>query len=343
MSAFMESRVWKFMKRILSLLSSPEALFWSIGSWVTYYTFMMIWDKESFAHFVNGLADRTIMQVPYLLFLLTGYLNLFRSSKKCLKTNIWKLAGTKLLPFGILLVFTGAFISISSRQFQWINAMPGDEIRPRWAQEQYRVESVDAGVRDRLLDIDSEGESGIFKYEPKVTISQSGQAARSIGAFPPSRVGNTFYHVLNFGMAPSFAISEGGVLKGREYVPLRLLMPGSNDSFEIQPLPYKFLVSFEPDRTIQKGSVKAGEYNMKDPLLRIRVLEGQDVVAEEVTRESMSFRNIRLDVGKPVYWVQLEAVKDRGVYLIVSGLLFTCLGLPLYVISICMNLLRRQD
>lgn len=324
------------------LLSSPEMLFWIVGLWLSYYTTLVIWDKEAFSNYITGLTTKRILQAPFVLFLIVGYLNLVRVVNKAGGRSIGRTLMKAVLPLGLLLALTGAFISITTRQFEWIMALPGDGIRPRWSSDRITVEDVDPGIHDRILDIDLEKGVGLFKYEPKVTIRSSRSEVHQIGAFPPSKIGDTFFHVLNFGLAPSLTISEQGVIRAQEFVPLKILAPGSSDTFEIQPLPYTFLISLEPERVHQKGAVTASEYNMRDPLYRIRVLEERDVIAEEVTKERISFKNNTLGFHKPMFWVQLEVVKDRGVYLIVAGLFLVLIGIPIYGAERVMHILLHK-
>lgn len=301
----------------------------------------MIWDKEAFAHFISGLQSNPVIQLPFLLFLFSGYLNVVRASAAAFADSMARALRIAVLPLGLMLVFTGGFLSITTRQFEWITAMPGDFIQPHWSDDRYTVIDVDPGLDDRILDLEVENAGGLFKYEPKIAVQDSRSNKYLIGAFPPSKIGDSFLHVLNFGLAPSLSISEQGVVKAQEYVPLKILAPGSSDTFEIQPLPYNFLISMEPEKVYQKGKVKAAEFNMRDPLYRIRVLKGQEVIAEEVTKDKVQFSDVSLGIQKPVFWVQLEAVRDRGVYLIITGLFFVVFGIPLYFAELVMRIFHK--
>lgn len=341
MTRVLQNRGLRFLNRIFVLLSSREMIFWIMGLWLIYYTISMIWNQEAFAHFIFGLKSNVAMQLPFVLFLVSGYLNLIRASVAAFGDSWARAMRIAVLPLALMLVFTGVFISITTRQFEWIMAMPGDSIQPHWSSARYKVEDVDPGVKERILDIDIEKGGGLFKYEPKATLQKSSSEVYKIGAFPPSKIGDSFFHVLNFGFAPSLSLSEQGLVKVQEFVPLKILAPGSSDTFGIPPLPYKFLISLEPEKVHQKGNVKAAEYNMQDPLYRIRILEGQKVIAEEVTKEKVEFNNMSLGFQRHVFWVKLEAVKDRGVYLILSGLFLAIAGIPLYVAELVMRIFHK--
>lgn len=93
-------------------------------------------------------------------------------------------------------------------------------------------------------------------------------------------------------------------------MPLMILLPGSSDYFEVSPYPYRFLVSLEPSRTFQKGNLIASEYKTKEPLFRVRMFKGEEIVAEETSNNTIVFDNLTLSFTEPTFWIQLEAVKD---------------------------------
>ncbi|GAB4483804.1 MAG: hypothetical protein OHK006_06120 [Thermodesulfovibrionales bacterium] len=327
----------RILSRMLSTLSTKEFLAWIIGAWIILYVSSMIWTKESFAYFVAGLKKNLIVQVPFILFLASGYLNLLRFAVPALKKGARRGLVMTVLPLGALLFLTGFFISASTRSFEWIYVKPGDVVRLPWSPEEYQVETIVPGLAERFLDIDIESGTGLFKYEPKVKIRDHEGEIFEVGAFPPAKIHGSYFHILNFGMAPKLSISENSVVRGEEYVPLRILGPGSVDTFEIQPLPYKFLLSLEPQRTIQKGQMKASEYDMTSPLYRIRVLEGETVIAEEVTKEGVRFKNFEIGFHEPGFWVHFEIVKDRGVLFILAGIFLTVAGGPLFAVGMLMK------
>lgn len=329
-------------RHFFRILASREVLAWLIGGWILLYVSSMIWTQESFAYFMGALRDNIVVQIPFVLFLVSGYLNLITGSAPLFKNNPKRFLAAALFPLGILLFLTGFFISGATRDFEWVLIQPGDVIQPRWGSAAYRVEAVDPGVRERFLDIDIDSGRGLFKYEPKVTVKDRSSRIFEIGAFPPTRIDDAYYHILNFGLAPNISISENAVLKAQAYLPLKILGPGSTDTFEIQPLPYKFMLSLEPERTIQKGGMEAGEFDIRSPRFRVRVFEGEKVIAEEVTKESIRFNNLEMGFAEPGFWVQLEIVKDYGVFIILAGLLVAAAGMPLFIIGILVMLFKKN-
>jgi len=334
--------MFKVIKATAGLLSSSAFLIWLIGGWILYYVSSMIWTKESFAYFIAGMGSNLFIKIPFLLFLLSGYLHFIRVFIRTFRMNKGQLLTGVFLHIGILLFFTGFFISASARQFDWIVAGAGDSIQPKWSTEKYRMKAIDPGLKERFLDIDIGSGKGLFKYEPKFTLQDRLSRTFEVGAFPATKIDDTYYHILNFGLSPGMSLSEGDEVKAQGRVPLKILGPGSTDFFEIQPLPYKFLISLEPEKVIRKGALKASEFNIRSPLYRVRVLEGEKVIAEAVSKESILFNNMKLVFFEPGYWVQMEVVKDRGVPFIISGIFLIAAGLPLFMIGVALRIIQKN-
>lgn len=323
-----------FISRAIRLLSSATFLFRIAGVWIAYYVLSAIWTEGAFAAFAYGLSENPLVQVPFLLFLISGFLNLVRMLREEAGKGIARLVTKMLLPFGVFILLAGYFISLSTRQFDWVIAAEGHTFKPPWGDESFTVSGIRPGIKESFLDSDEMGKSGsdIFAYEPKATIVDSASKPVVIGAFPPARIGNSYGHILNFGLAPGIRLTEGDELKQEGYMPLRLLPPGNNDSFEIQPYPYLFEVSLEPEKVIEKGRTRASQYNLKLPRYRVRVLKGEKTIAEDVSTDRLSFDNLTISFFEPTYWIQIELVKDRGALLVLAGLFLTAVGIPIYVV-----------
>jgi hypothetical protein len=150
-----------------------------------------------------------------------------------------------------------------------------------------------------------------------------------IGAFPPDKIDDTYYHILKFGLAPGVSLLERGQVRDESYVVLRILEPGSSDYFEIPSYPYRFLVSMAPERTFQKGKLEASQFNPMKPLYKVRVFKGDREIADGISTEGIFFDDFSLRFFKPKFWMHLEAVKDPGIQVIRLGILLIVIGLPL--------------
>lgn len=329
-------------KVALRILSSKVFLLWLMGCWVVFYVTIAVWTNETFAQFAENLRNNPLVQFPFVLFLVGGYLNIVRAARERIQQGKARLFAWMVLPLGIMVFLTGFFISITTRQFEWPIVGEGHIVTPGWAMESYRITGVRPGIRERFLDIDVGRGKGIFSYEPKLTMTDSSSKTYEVGAFPPTKIDDTYYHILNFGLAPGVSLSEGGSVKDQGYTVLRILGPGSSDYFEIPPYPYRFLVSLEPEKTFQKGSLRASEFNLKSPTYKVRVFEGEKVIAEGISKEGIRFDNLTLSFFEPTFWIQLEAVKDPGLPVILTGLALVLAGIPLWTVQFLIKLLASR-
>jgi hypothetical protein len=307
---------FQIIRKPFEILSSKVFLIWMIGGWIIFYTISAIWMKEAFGFFIIGIDKNPFIQIPFILFLMSGYLNFMRASRDTLKKSIKQFFIWMVLPAGILLFFTGFFISIATRQSAWMITGEGHFVKPGWSSENYRVTKIKPGLKESFLDIDIDTGTGIFQYEPKLTMTDRSSRTVEIGAFPPDKVGDTYYHILKFGLAPGVSLLEGGQVRDESYIVLRILEPGSSDYFEIPPYPYRFLVSMAPERTFQKGELEASQFNPMNPIYKVRVFKGDKVIADGISTEGIFFDNFTLRFFKPKFWTHLEAVKDPGIQVI---------------------------
>jgi len=322
------------LKGFIHIISSRSFLVWIVSGWVIFYITGAIFLKEAFAFFIGGLRDNPLIYIPFVLFLLSGYANLLRRIKDNVRENSWKIIGF-IAPFGLMVFLTGFFISVHWREFDWIVTGEGDVIRPRWSEEEYQIVKVNSGIKDRFLDME---EGGILAHEPRANVKDRESRMVEIGAFPAKRLSGNYLHILNFGIAPRVVLSEDSRVVTEGYIPMRILPPGSYDFFEIPPYPYRFTISLSPERIIQKGGVKAMEYNIKNPLFRLKVTRGDKVISETEGVREIALDGVRLTIGEPIPWLMLEVVHDPGLPVMVSGIFLSLIGIPLWFLFL---LIRR--
>lgn len=329
------------MKRIFGILSSKTFLMWVAGSWVAFYVLTAIWTREAFVLFVTGVSTNVFFKIPFVLFLISGYCNLMRVWGEALADRKALYILRFVLPLGVMLFFTGFFLSLSTKQFKWIVVGEGQRMQPPWSDESYIVTDIKPGLRESFLDIEEEG-TGIFAYEPKVTLADKSSQLYEIGAFPPTRIGSNFYHILNFGIAPGVRISDEMKVREEGHIPLRLLPPGNNDSFEITPYPYRFLIKLEPEKVVWKGNRAASQFSLSPPRYHVRVFKGEKIIAEAVSSEKITFDTFALSFFEHAFWVQIEVVKDSGALIMLAGILLMCVGAALYILYLSISFIYNR-
>ncbi len=319
------------MKHLFNIISSKAFLLWLIGLWIMYYIASAIFMDEAFAAFVHYLEKKIVFQMPFVLFLLSGFLNIIRSARRRWKEGRVLFFMRLIMPFGIMVFFTGFFISVTTRDVSQHLAGEGDIVRSFEAGEGYEITGIKSGLKDAYIDIDAGPGKGVFAYEPKLTVVDKDSSVFEIGAFPPKKIKGTYYHILDFGFAPGIVLYEDSQLKDEGYMPLRILPPGISDFFEVQPYPYRFLISMKPEKVVQKGDMTGSQYNLKNPVYNIRVFKGESIVSEGDSEADMRFDNLTIRFFEPAYWVRLQIVRDFGAPVIIIGLFMTAGGIPFFL------------
>ncbi len=304
-----------------------------------YYVSLAIWMDEAFAFFVSGVEKTSLIQALFILFLVSGYLNLIRGIKVRFSGNKIGFVAWLMLSAGAMLYLTGFFLSINVRQFDSRLAGEGDVIRPSWSSENYRVVDLSPGIKSQYK---KSGQDGLLDHEPEITLIDGLDKAYRVGAYPPVKIGRTYFHILNYGIAPGVELFENGRLIQSGYMALRLLPPGRSDYFDIMPYPYRFLVSLAPE-TDHGGTAQAPVFNLENPRYSTRVFSGEKVIAEGDSGEALSFDRFALGYFRHTYWVQLEAAKDPGIPIIKYGIFLIVFGMPVYLLRLVIALLPFRN
>ncbi|RJQ47629.1 MAG: hypothetical protein C4538_05000 [Nitrospiraceae bacterium] len=322
----MKNSALKLIQLPLNVLSSKAFFLWIIGGWILYYVLSAIWAREAFAGFISGLEGNALIRIPFILFLVSGYFNLIRASVSVLKKGGIQFFLWLLLPLGALIFFTGFFISVSLKQIEQVIVGEGDIVQPSWSSDSYMITKINPGLRENITDMDAW--KGIFAYEPKMTLVDRNSRPFLVGAYPPEKIGNTFFHILNFGLAPGVRLFEKNQIKSEGYMALKILQPGSSDLFEIEGYPYRFQVSMEPEKIFQGEGGIVSRYNLKLPVYKVKVYRDEEVIAEGISKEGIKFDDLDIGFYEPVFWSMLEIVNDPGIRLIKTGILLIVIGLP---------------
>lgn len=333
------------IKGILKALAGKGVLIWLAGGWVVFYVTWAIWSKEAFAAFAMGLGQNPLIRVPFMVFLLSAFLNLLRVSRAVYKGAKTPAKGWVVfvlwvfLPAGVFLFMVGFFMSANFRQEARLLVSEGKIVR--WQESVYRVQEIKAPLEEELLDVATEpGISSIFKYEPKIVLAR-GDERHEVGAFPPKSIDGTYYHILNFGLAPGIRLSREGAVLWEGYIALWVLPPGAVDGFKISRYPYRFSIKIVPEKIIEKGKTTARIYSLKSPAYEVTVRKGENVLFKGSSKDGVRFDSLALSFFKPSYWALLEVVKDPGRIVIILSLALIAVGIPLRVPLLICRVVRR--
>jgi len=325
------------VRGIYNILSSKTSLIWLITGWVIYYVTNAVWSKEAFANFIGGLSNNPLLQIPYIVFLLSLLLNIIRVGRERLKSGLSGFLLWIFAPIGIFIFLSGYFVSSALRAQEWQLAGEGDSVVAPWQREGLKVLRIDSSLKPEILDIEQEGGS-FFAYEPKIVLSD-GVKQYTIGVFPPKKIKGTYYHILNFGLGPGIRLlnTEGAVIN-EGFLALRILPPGAVDSFEIAP--YRFSIRLAPDRFIKKGNTEVKVFSLVNPSYRVSVYKGEELLFEGDSKDKISFDNVRVEFTPPTFWAYLEIVKDPGIGLILLGIGLILLGVISFPIRLIIKIIK---
>jgi len=312
----------RYLKMAFDILSSRQLLLWLIILWIGYYLTASVWWKEAFGHFVMSLKKNPVSQALYMMFVINLLIRVVRRLKEGHLNAIRN--GPVLL--GIIIFMLGFFLSILTRDVDYAILGEGQGYSPPWEGYTLFVERVASPLKERYLDI--EPEKGFLRYEPVVSLSD-GSSRWEVRPYPPRRIGRTYFHILDFGIAPGIRLTEGRRILQEGYMILRLLPPGNQDYFEIEPYPYRFYIKLAPERFIEKGNLIGRSYNLLKPRYDLRVMKGEETMAKGISDSRIEFGGFSLELFGPVPWVRMEVVRDMGLPLIVAGILLILIGLPI--------------
>lgn len=313
------------LKKPLDLLGSKELLIWLIILWVGYYLTASVWWKEAFAHFVAGLKNNPVSQGLYMMLIINLTIRLARTIKGGLKHAIRKAP----LLFGLVIFLSGFFLSTVTRNFNYVLVGEGERYSPPWDDHTLYVDKITAPLKEKYLDL--EEDKGFLKYELEIFLSD-GERKWRVGPYPPRKIGKTYFHILNFGIAPGVRLTEGDKVLQEGYMPLRILPPGNQDYFEIEPYPYRFYIKLAPDRVVEKGRVIGRSFNLKVPRYDLKILRGEEIVAGGLSDSKIEFGGLGLVFFESTYWVLMEVVRDIGLPFIFSGIILIVIGIPLRLV-----------
>jgi hypothetical protein len=306
---------------------SPSSMFWLMAAWVFLYATLAIWTKEAFARYMERLPESLLLQAPFLVFIIIAISNYFdyavpRVRASWLKAPFWLMA-----PTGLLLFLTGFFISAVFSDAGRLFVGTDSRVQPPWQDEPYVVTRIDTGLKDEIIDM-GEGEGIIFSLSPRLFI-KGGGLIHEVGVFPPTKVGQSYFHIMDFGLAPGVRIERDGEVLREGYVIQKVLPPGLRDSFEVSPFPYRFAIRMLPEREVVKGRERFGVYNLKAPRYSVVIEKGEKIVFQGDTAAPIELDGLSISFYGTDYWFWLEGAKNPGYMLLAAGMALSLAGIPM--------------
>jgi hypothetical protein len=319
----------RLLTRIILSFGSGGSLLLFICGWVVYYVTVFIWSEEALSKFVAALNNNIVVQVVTFLFLLSFLIYLVRGAVKITKRHKWMLPLWVIFPAGAFLFALGFYLNATFSNEGKIVVGEGDSVQPPWETVPVELVRIDPGLKEELLGIDSI-DSTIFQYEPTVLLrGQSGE--HLVRGFPATKIGSSYYHILDFGLAPGIRVSRDGRVILESHVIQRLIPPGKVDSFFLGNLPYRVEIRITPSRVIRKGDTEAPVFDLKDLHFTVLIYRGETLIYEGPSGEGISFDGLRLEFTPYIYWVRMEAAQRPGMIPLSVGIALLVTGFPLWL------------
>ena len=321
---------------ILAFLRSRTLTVWLVGLFIVYYLTMAVWVGEAFGRYVSHLSSSNVFRAYYLLFFVNALLRSYDALRGAWpqRRNVFLRLPLYL---GLIIFLAAFFLGLNFRQTQWLRPMGrGDVISVPWEARSYQIIAVVPALEKKVLR--TEDDIRIFDYEPGITIRDKSGRQHLIGAFPPRKIGSTYYHVLMFGIGPGVELRKRNEVVVKGQVALRLTPFGAVDAFDLPPFPYKFYLAIVPNRLIKKGKETARDYDLEHPRYRVEIVKGDQVIAKAETGTKVPFDgDMELSFYEPDDWVIIEAVRDPFVIWFISGFCLFVVGLILYPFSMAVR------
>jgi len=319
----------RIIKAIYRLLSSKVLMVWMISGFVFYYLTAAVWSGEAFGRYIMLISSNNLARILYCIFLLNVSLILLNGVWSLKKQHIRLLLRIPLY-LGIILFLLSSFLSVNLRDARWMLLGDGDVIRLPWEGVSYRIMKIESALQE---DIIRKNDSPVFDYEPYVWIIDSRGQTHKIGAFPARKVGNTYMHILNFGIAPVVELKQGNRMIASGPVALRLIPFGGMDSFEL--MNYRFNLKVMPNSVIknEKGEITR-RYDLERPEYHVQVIKEDRLILEDISGDEIRFNGNVMRFYRPIFWIQLEVVHDPVYPLFITGLFTGIIGLLVYPFSL---------
>ncbi len=149
----------------------------------------------------------------------------------------------------------------------------------------------------------------------------------NINSLVPVLLDGTSYTVKNFGYAPKcFITGPSGDVMNDAYSIMKLFPPDAEDSFRLLSRPHTFYLRYYPEGLTGSGASESAQ--KKGPLYKLRVARNLDILFNGYVppNENIDMDSISVSIVDIKKWVEVLAVRDYGIYLIVPGIVMVIIS-----------------
>jgi hypothetical protein len=146
----------------------------------------------------------------------------------------------------------------------------------------------------------------------------------------PKLIEGAMFRIKKFGYSPRYELkAKRGKVLDSSFVFMELFPPGNEGSFRLLS-PLTYYVRYFPE----------GNNDIKEPLIRLRIVRNKDIVLNRDVRlsEDAAFENSIISFEEVRMWTRLSVTRDSGEVMALAGL---CLGF-VYLITICIKFVKKQ-
>ena len=315
------------LARIYGTLASPRLLVGLALLWILVYVTVAVWLDEAFAAFVVALGNNPIVQLFYFAFVASLGANLLRMAGNHRSEGALMLLCWAVFPAGLWLYGLGFGLSTVLGLQHWSVVQEGELLELPWQIRPWTMAELRPPFDSEYVEETSS--SLLFGHEP-IALFRSGSEEAEVGAFPPSRLGDSDCNLMDFGLAPELRLTREGRTLYEGSIEGRLLPPGVSEEFDLATTGYHVRIRLVPNAHRELAGGTSRVFRMDSPRYHLVVRFGNEILFDgEAATEVQLSDGARLALEGPGYWAWVRCGRDPGRPLLMLGLGLMILGLPL--------------
>lgn len=226
--------------------------------------------------------------------------------------------GTLLFHFSFFILLTGILVNLLFR-FEGLTIIP-EGVSFSAGQGNFRSITAAPLAKPPRCDFRLEKISASF-WEKEILFTSlearilSNDGIDTTRLSSPVHLGGSAVTIAGYGYAPEFVIEDkSGRIVKHGNVLLNVFVPGLEDFFFVEDLPYKVMVSFYPDFTMSAGKPSSKSMNPVHPAYGVRVLRGKLQLYSGILQpgERASFDEYRISFPSFRRWGEFKIIFAPG-------------------------------